>query len=379
LQQVNNDLNFDLEEARKETKQTKKTVESMKTKQQVLEKKTKNKEDIIDENTKMVEEMTSKNNVMLMEWNASKQKNEELEKKVNSMKTEIAALRLKAKTTVTDKTERKVKLETKLHSLEDELDENRNTLKDVFQAKSELEYLNGNLVRENESLKEETEMLKSKFLELEQIKEQLRKEHLQSVQKHKQQKEDQCSDLDTLQQKVKRLQSNMERNRHEVKAERQHNSKLQSKLQTQTTQLESEREYSNKMRSELEKLENKYAALIAERKASEFKANASEEKLKRNFSEAKRLEEHLKDDLKRIRAERNILQIKLAEAEHTVSEYHRKETDIRGSLGGEIEDNNSEIYRLKQEHETTKRELDNTNIRYGLCRILLLSIKHYLV
>ena len=157
----------------------------------------------------------------------------------------------------------------------------------------------------------------------------------------------------------------MENDRHEIETERQCNLYLESKLQMKNTQLENARENSNKLSCALESLENKYAALLAERKASELKAYASEKQLKRYFSEAKRLVEQFKDDLKITCAERDIFERKLADAKQTVFEYRRKEADIGGSPGGTHEDQSSEIDRLKQELKTTRQELDNTNIRYG--------------
>jgi len=351
---------FQRQEIKEREEHTRQAVESMKTKQKHFEEKTRNQEYIIDKKTKKIEEMRTTYEVMSLKWNASKQKNYELEKKVKSMETEIAALQLKAKMTDTDKTERKVKLVTKLQSLEDQLGENRKTLRDVYQAKSELENLNGDLVRENKTLKEETENLKSKLIKLETFQEQLTKENVQTMQTISQEKEAQHHHMDTLKQEVKRLQSKLERKSHDIEAARQHTAILQSGLQKQTTLLETERENSDNKSSVLEKLENNYDALLAERKASELKAKASGEQLKRDLSEAKRLEEHLKVELKRTCAEKDMLQNKVADAKQTVSEYRRKEADIRY----EKEDQSSEIDRLNQELEKTRRELDTTNLRY---------------
>lgn len=361
LEQENRNLNSNLESVRKETEQIQKTVESMKSKIQYFEENSRKQEYIIDKKTQQIEELREKHELMSLERISSKHQNEELENKVNRLEKEIEALELKAKTTNSDRTVEILNLETKMQSITAELVEKRNTLRDVFQSISKLEDLKCKLVRENEVLKKETEMLKSKLLKLETIEEQRRKEHLPNMHKHNKEEEAERIYKDTLKQEVERLHTILERNGHELEAERHCNSKLQSKLQMHTTQLESEKENTNKMRIALETLEKRNAALIAEHKLLEFKANESEEQLKRDFSEAKLLEDNLKDDLKRIRAERGILQNKLADAEQKVSEYRRKEADMCST----IKDKSSDIDRLKHELEITRRELDDTNLRYG--------------
>lgn len=72
----------------------------------------------------------------------------------------------------------------------------------------------------------------------------------------------------------------------------------------------------------------------------------------------------LNEDLRRLRSEREDLKHSLEAAERRNHEYRQDANAGLQQAGNRGKDQSSEIHKLKQELESTRRELDETRLRY---------------